>query len=223
MASRRSSSAGCTRWIVGLAFVIGAFVAFSMYQSSRSRSIPATPTITPAKPSPVVRLTGTRPPPSPTPRPVALKIAAEKAGLLTSIIELYYSKSSDGWDLSLLNQFAGHVQGTSGLGRGGNFVLAGHVELKDGSTGPFARVHLLKAGDLITILSDDPKKPVVMRYAVTSVKVVDPNALGEIRNHGYEELTLVTCQDWDAQAKTYDKRVIVHARPLLASNVPASK
>jgi LPXTG-site transpeptidase (sortase) family protein len=221
MASRRSSSGsssgGCTRWIVGLAFVVGVFVAFSLYQSSRPASIPATPRITPARPSPVVRVTGTQPPPSPAPRPVALKISAEKAGLLTSIIELYYSKSSDGWDLSLLNQFAGHVQGTSGLGRGGNYVLAGHVELKDGSVGPFARVHLLKAGDLITILSDDPKKPVVMRYAVTGVKVVEPNALNEIRNHGYEELTLVTCQDWDAQAQMYDKRVVVHARPLPAS------
>ena len=205
MASRRRSSAGCTRWIVGLMFVIGAFAAFSIYQSSRPASVPA------------VRLTGTPLLPSPTARPAALKIASEKAGLLTSIIELYYSRSGDGWDLSLLNQFAGHVQGTANLGRGGNFVLAGHVELKDGSSGPFARVQQLKAGDLITILSDDPQKPVVMRYAVTSVKVVEPNALDEIRNHGYEELTLVTCRDWDAQAQTYDKRVIVHARPLPAS------
>src|SRR5664279_3186986 len=207
------------RWIVGLVIVVGAIIAFSWYQSYSApapRSVPSTkaafaPTVVAAKPTqislkPAATLT-------PTAVPYALKIAIDKAKIVATIIELYYDRKADGWNVSTLNHFAGHLQGTPEIGQGGNSVLAGHVELKDGSPGAFAQIAVLTKGDHIFVLSDDPKKPVVMEYAVTSVKIVDPNAIDEIRNHGYEELTLITCQDYDFKTNTYQKRVVVHAQP----------
>jgi len=112
-----------------------------------------------------------------------------------------------------LTNFAGHLEGTAGLKQGGNFVLAGHVEMKDGSAGPFAEIDKLHIGDDISILSNHPGNPVVMSYIVTGIEHVKPDDIKVIRNHGYEELTLITCADWDPSDKTYHTRVVVHARP----------
>ena len=201
------------RWLVGLVIVISAVVAFSFYQSrSNTSPRPALPTkilSAPTLPPP----TPIKPTLTPTVAPVSLKVAIDKIKIVTTIIELYYDRNIDGWNVSTLNRFAGHLQGTPTFGQGGNAVLAGHVELKDGSAGAFAKINTLVKGDHIFILSDDPKKPVIMQYTVTSIKVVDPNAVDEIRDHGYEELTLITCQEYDFKTSSYQKRVVVHAQP----------
>jgi LPXTG-site transpeptidase (sortase) family protein len=142
-----------------------------------------------------------------------MRIVSEKARLSTQITPLYFGRNDD-WDLSTLGGFAGHLEGTPNMGQGGNFVLAGHVELKDGVPGPFANLSLLSVGDPITILSTTREATVATVYRVTSVEVVKPDAFDHIRNHGYEELTLVTCGDWDPISGTYRVRLIVHARPV---------
>ena len=217
------------RWIVGLVIVIGAVVAFSVYQSYSTRA-PQTvsqpsaggqvPTAS-AQPSATVAKAALGPTAVPTVKPYSLKIAIDKAKIVTTIVELYYNHGTDGWNVTTLLHFAGHLQGTPNFGRGGNAVLAGHVELKDGSPGAFAQINLLTQGDHIFILSDDPNMPIVMQYVVTNVKTVDPNAINEIRNHGYEELTLITCQDWDAKTNIYQKRIVIHAQPANAKAVKA--
>ncbi len=209
MAFRHPPATNPTRWIIGLVIVIGTVVAFSVYQSHRPTQSALILTATqPAAATAFVRSSS----PQPTAKPPTLRLSIGKMNVLTDIVELYFSRSSD-WDLSLLNQYAGHLQGTPMIGKGGNVVLAGHIELKDGTPGPFAHLDLLNTGDLITVLRDDPQAPVVKQYSVTAVKTVDPNAINEIRNHGYEELTLVTCLDWDSRTRTYQKRLVVHARP----------
>lgn len=212
MSSRRRT--GCVPLILAPIIVFGAVGAFLFYQSHSSpepQTVAVAVSTAPA--STLVIPTPTSLPP--TPQPVTLKVAVEKAQIFTPIVELYFSPDSDGWNLSTLGQYAGHLQGTPNIGQGGNAVLAGHVELKDGSAGPFARLNALNPGDRILILSDDPKKPIVMQYLVTVVKTVDPNAIDEIRSHGHEELTLVTCEDWDPKVRSYQKRVVVHAQPLM--------
>src|SRR5579859_2546127 len=104
------------------------------------------------------------------------------------------------------------------MGQGGNFVLAGHVELKDGSKGPFAELKQLANGDRITIIGNAQPHPIVRQYIVTEVGKVVPTDFDVIRNHGYEELTLITCDDWDQKSQMYNTRVIVHARP--ANSIP---
>ena len=206
MYSRRHASQRSSRWLTGCITILVAIAAFAVYQMVQ---IPHGNITTGTPPSltavPTIDLTA-------TPPPTTLRITAEKAALVATIIRVYFGKTDD-WDVTYLNEYAGHLQGTAEIGQGGNVVLAGHVELKDGRQGPFANIGSLTNGDLITIVSDEPDDPVVMRYHVTEVRVVDPHDLDSIRNHGYEELTLVTCQDWSEKTRTYNKRLIVHARP----------
>jgi LPXTG-site transpeptidase (sortase) family protein len=216
------------RWIVGLIIVFGTIVAFSLYQSY-SGPVPASillPTSIASVPTQAV-VTAVKPTLKPTPtalvatpQPYSQRIAIDKIKIVTTIVELYYDSSIDDWNVTTLNRFAGHLQGTPNIGQGGNAVLAGHVELKDGSPGAFAQINLLAQGDRIFILSDDPKKPST-QYVVTRVATVEPTAVDEISNHGYEELTLITCQDYDLKTGVYQKRVVVHARPVTNSAAKA--
>ncbi len=208
MYSRRTSSGGPLRWLAGLIIVIAAVGAFLYYQSTRSDTTPP-----PEEPLALEPTLAPTPPPTVTPKAVQYRIVSDKARLSALITELYYATDSDNWDLTHLAQSAGHLEGTPNMGQGGNFVLAGHVELKDGARGPFADVHLLTVGDRLTIISDAQPNPSVKQYVVTDVGKVKPLDFGVMRNHGYEELTLITCDDWDSKAQTYKTRVIVHARP----------
>ncbi|MEP7286039.1 MAG: sortase [Chloroflexota bacterium] len=212
MYSRRKTSSPA-QWFIGLAIVLTSVIAFSIYQ----RWSPAQSMITPTAQTADSSVATKTPIPATAvaAAPIIYKVSIDKTNLVTSIIDLYFG-NDDGWDVSRLSQFAGHLQGTPNVGQGGNFVLAGHVEMKDGSPGPFANLNSLKPGDLILILSNDPQHPVVMRYGVIDIRSVSPDALSEIRNHGYEELTLITCQDWNDTTHLYQKRLIVHARPVHA-------
>lgn len=209
MMRRSRSSFGPARMLGGVLIVLIAVAAFGAYQQL---SRPALPTATPLPPI----ADPTTPPPTPTADgtiEARLRIVAPKAALSTTITRLYFTPDGSNWDLTYLDAFAGHLEGTPDIGQGGNYVLAGHVELKDGIPGPFANVHKLAVGDDIMIYSETPDKPYLVRYKVTDVKSVEPTAIDVIRNRGYEELTLITCSDWDQQKGEYLTRVIVHAKP----------
>ncbi len=214
MVARRKGSIGCTQMVAGAVIILGAVLAFAAYQGTQNNqaaSVP-TPTVAQAQARPTTAATPTLAL-TPTPALQNMRIVSAPANLSSPIIMLYFDKT-DNWNLAFLGASVGHLEGTPSIGQGGNVVLAGHVELKDGAPGPFARIHLLKLGDPITILSDKPGSPIVMQYMVTEVTKVKPDALGVIRGHGFEELTLVTCDDWDQKTGAYNSRVIVHARPL---------
>jgi LPXTG-site transpeptidase (sortase) family protein len=212
MYRRSNAPNGVLRLLGGIIIIIGAVVAFTLYQRSDSARPPLiTPTPLPtAAPTAVAALP--QPTPSATPE-VRMRIVSPKASLSTAITRLYFTTEGENWDLTYLHNFAGHLEGTAELGMGGNFVLAGHVELGDGEPGPFKYIGNLKKGDEIMVYSETPEKPFVVRYKVTEVKEVDPTEISVIRNHGYEELTLITCDDWDQETGEYLTRVIVHARP----------
>jgi LPXTG-site transpeptidase (sortase) family protein len=206
MYTRRSTNGSIARWLIGIVIIVGAIIAFVMYESAHEAALlPA--------PSQAVALNPTiTPNPGPTKSAIEYRIVSDKAALSAVIIELYFASDADTWDLSHLGQSAGHLEGTPQMGQGGNFVLAGHVELKDGSSGPFADLKRLTAGDRITIIGNTQPKPIVRQYVVSEVGKVAPMDFDVMRNHGYEELTLITCDDWDQKSQTYNSRVIVHAR-----------
>jgi len=208
MARRRSSGAS-GKLLAGFVIILISVTAFAVYQALNSPSlISSVPTVTLAiPPSAVAR------PPAATAQSVEYKLVAEKANLVAPIINLYLDDAGN-WDLTYLGQSVGYLQGTAALGQGGNFVLAGHVEMKDGSPGPFAYLARLKAGDAINIISNQASNPVVVEYAVSEIKTVKPTDFAEIQSHGHEELTLVTCSDWDQQSKAYLTRLVVHAKPV---------
>lgn len=82
----------------------------------------------------------------------------------------------------------GHIPGTSGLGKLGNCVLAGHRNYTFGRF--FNRLDELKEGDMISI-SD---KKAEYRYRINKKFVVKPNDLSVLKG-GKDEtvLTLITC------------------------------
>jgi LPXTG-site transpeptidase (sortase) family protein len=225
--SRSLYSGGCTsQWIASLLIVIVVVIVFKVFEAIQNpaptiANVPITAMSMQTDTQTVIVSTSTTLPALPTLSPTiplqsavgTIRIVSEKARLSTQITALYFGRNDD-WDLSTLGSYAGHLEGTPKMGQGGNFVLAGHVELKDGVPGPFANLALLSVGDPITILSRPHETTVATVYRVTSVETVKPEAFDHIRNHGYEELTLVTCGDWDPVSGTYRVRLIVHARPI---------
>jgi len=208
---RRPNASTPARLLGGAAIIVLVVLAFGAYQFLQSTTqevevyVTATPLPQTQAPSVVAS--------QPTAQPAQLRIVSPKASLSTTITELYISPTGENWDLTYLENFAGHLEGTAQLGKGGNYVLAGHVELKDGVPGPFINLNKLVPGDDIMIYSEAASQPYVVRYKVTEVKNVEPDDLSVIRNRGYEELTLITCADWDQKSEQYLTRVIVHAKP----------
>ncbi len=216
MYSRHSASNPLSRWIAGLIIILAAVAGFAVFQMRQPTPGQSLATAT-ANPTTVVALPSTtplHPAGTPIPNAVHYRVVSANAKLEATIIEVYYSRDQDNWDVRNLSIFAGHLQGTAALGYGGNFVLAGHVEMRDGSPGPFAYLKNLAVGDRIFILGDKPGKPVVAQYQVTEVKAVKPDDFDVVRNHGYEELTLITCSDWEQSSQTYNSRTVVHAKPV---------
>jgi len=206
------------RWLAGGVIILVTVAAFVIYQSTQ--------TLPDVVPDPTLMISPTLLPipatntPSQTPTPIEYRIVSSKANLSAVVTELYYAADGDNWDLTHLGQFAGHLEGTPTLGKGGNFVLAGHVELKDGSAGPFAQLRLLSKGDPITVIADTQPQPTFEQYVVTDTGKVAPDDFAVMRNHGYEEMTLITCDDWNPKQQTYGSRIIIHARPVDSLKTP---
>src|SRR5258708_29856856 len=154
MAHRRSSGAS-GKLLAGFVIILISVTAFAVYQALNSPSlISSVPTVTLAiPPSAVAR------PPAATAQSVDYKLVAEKANLVAPIINLYLDDAGN-WDLTYLGQSVGYLQGTAALGHGGNFVLAGHFEIKDGSPGPFSYFIRLTAADAIHVVSTAAVKTV---------------------------------------------------------------
>ena len=208
---RRSNDPNPLRLLGGVVIIVLVVIAFGAYQQWAQSSVQevqvfatATPPLQSQPPAATAQANSNT---------VQLRIVSPKASLSTTITELYFAPNGDNWDLNYLEGFAGHLEGTPELGKGGNYVLAGHVELKDGVPGPFINIHKLVPGDDIMIYSEMASQPYVVRYKVTEVKNVGPDDISVIRNRGFEELTLITCSDWDQKSEQYLTRVIVHAKP----------
>jgi LPXTG-site transpeptidase (sortase) family protein len=206
MRNRRSNTK--SRWIAAPVIIVGAVITFLISQHRQSVLLPS------QIPAPTFDLQSTIIA-SPTTKSVIfsqLWITSDRAKLTAPIRDLYYAANGD-WDVSLLGLYAGHLEGTPAIGLGGNYVLAGHVELKDGKQGPFAELQSLQIGDKLTIHNVDSQKPFVVQYVVTEIKHVQPNDVEVVRNHGYEELTLITCESYDFASNTYNSRLVIHSRP----------
>lgn len=128
------------------------------------------------------------------------------AGILVPIIEVYLDGES--WDIRQLGMNAGHLQGTAWLDDSpGNIVLSGHVEMADGRAGIFATIKDLKAGDLAILRQQNTEH----RYSVKEVKRVAPDELTPLYPTSTDQLTLLTCGNYDFLQDAYLERVVVIA------------
>ena len=191
--------------VLAVSVVTGAFFWFQQKSSGGETRLPA-----------LIIPTNTAAPTLPKATKVAvadqLRLFSEKVRLSAPIVETYYGLETN-WNISTLGSNVGHLEGTNELGKGGNYVLAGHVEFKDGGIGPFAYLHQIKVGDALSIIRTGSKGVSVLPYTVTNVATVKPDDMSVLHDHGYEELTLITCSDWSEQERLYTTRLVVHARP----------
>lgn len=127
------------------------------------------------------------------------------AGINEAIIES--TLDENGWRVSHLENRVGHLEGTGWLGTPGNIVLAGHVELKDGRPGIFAKIGNLQKGDVITLTENGMS----YEYAVVEVKVVESDDLSVVYPTETERVTLITCTGYDFLNNTYEQRIVVVA------------
>jgi sortase A len=119
----------------------------------------------------------------------------------------YVPFDGETWLIAGLQNEVAWMGNTSWPGLDGNTGLAGHVTLRNGADGPFRYLENLKAGDEITLFTEKN----IYRYRVTELEVVEQTDLSVIQPADRKELTLITCTDWDAYAKSYLKRLAVLA------------
>lgn len=199
---RRQRQSSSVLTIVVLGVMLG--VGFLLYQQWRKPAPAVAPTPTIA-PSPIP--TETAVPvvqPSATAMPRA-SIFLPTAGVTAPVIEVYLDGES--WDVQYLGQNAGHLQGTAWFGQPGNIVLAGHVEMPDGSAGIFAKFDELKLGDPVILTLNDAQQ----RYSIASITTVSPDDLSVLYPTDNDRITLITCDSYDFLQNTYQERLVVVA------------
>jgi len=114
----------------------------------------------------------------------------------------------EGWQISHLGDQVGHLEGTAWLDNPtGNVVLAGHVELSDGSKGAFADIDKMAVGDIVTLREDG----VDYVYRVSEIKEVASDDLSVVYPTESARLTLITCSDYNFLSDVYENRIVVVA------------
>lgn len=135
------------------------------------------------------------------------------ADIHTSIIQLPFVDATGTWDVHLLGINAGHLRRTAWFGDSGNMVIIGHVELADGSPGPFAELSTLEAGSLIYII-DSANTP-IRTYRVIETRATTPTDISVLYSTPDDRLTLITCGSYDLLSNSYLQRVVTTASRVL--------
>ncbi|MBL7163789.1 MAG: sortase [Anaerolineales bacterium] len=136
----------------------------------------------------------------------SLQINIPKISLQTQIVGA--PRQANSWHVAWLSDQVGHLEGTPYPTHLGNSVIAGHINVPDGSTGPFADIDQLAWSDRILIhLNGD-----VYVFEVREVYRTTPDDLDVLtREDGYSWITLVTCDTFDPISHKYTFRTIVVA------------
>jgi len=111
------------------------------------------------------------------------------------------------WAIGGLKQEVAWMGETSWLGLGGNTGFAGHVDLADGSEGPFWNLSTLQEGDTVILYTERNQ----YTYTVLEQKIVDDYDMSVIDETEDPTITLITCAVWNNELRTYLKRLIVTA------------
>ena len=133
------------------------------------------------------------------------RFLAPTAGINSHVVESYLNGES--WDVADLGAQVGHLQGTAWTTQPGNIVLAGHVEMVDGRAGIFASIHQMSIGDPLYLQQDGEERV----YQVTQLFHTQPDDLTVLYPTQTEQLTLVTCSNYNFFADEYRDRFIVIA------------
>jgi len=211
---RSRSSPKVWRWLVPLAIIIGVGVWW------QTIGAPAQPSASPEQATQVDSPSSEVSVQAATPAPVAAQAEASAtpataAALFIPRLErsapIFTSRLSEGsWDVSLIGQNVGHLQGTSELDAAGNIVLAAHVELRDGRPGAFFGLENLQTGDELALFLNGR----VRRFQISEIYNTVPTDLNPVRPTLNNRLTLITCDDYDFLSNAYNSRIIVVAEEI---------
>jgi LPXTG-site transpeptidase (sortase) family protein len=113
----------------------------------------------------------------------------------------------DTWLIGGLKQEIAWMGDTSWPGLGGNTGLAGHIDLADGSKGPFWNLKDLESGDEVLLYTQQK----IYVYKVRNQVVVEDSDLSVIDPSEDPQITLITCTGWDPELRIYLQRLIVFA------------
>lgn len=138
------------------------------------------------------------------------RLSIPTVGVSGLIVQLPITGNS--WAVYGLGMNIGHLVGTSPLFGQGNTVLVGHVEMADGSAGIFSGIRNMKAGEPILL----DWHGVQREYGVSSISTVSPDDVSVLYPSDKEQLTLITCSDYDFLANTYLQRVVVVAERVMS-------
>ena len=106
-----------------------------------------------------------------------------------------------GTDAADLRKGPGHYPGTSLPGMGATVAVAGH---RTTYGAPFRKVDQLERGDRITMRMPYGR----LTYRVERTRIVDPGAVGVVRDVGHEQLVLTACHP----LYSAEQRIVVFAR-----------
>jgi len=135
-----------------------------------------------------------------------IQIEIPKLALQTQVVGV--QRQGNQWDVNWLTTSVGHLAETAYPSHIGNTVFAGHVNLPDGSQGPFAAIDQLQWGDEIVLRLDGSE----LVYEVRQIYITSPNDLDVLeKTDGYDWVTLITCANFQEKSNTYSQRVIIEA------------
>jgi LPXTG-site transpeptidase (sortase) family protein len=136
----------------------------------------------------------------------SIQIEIPELSLHTQVVGV--QRQGNQWDVNWLTTTVGHLAGTAFPSHIGNTVIAGHVNLPDGSQGPFAAIDQLQWGDEIILQLEGNQ----LVYEVRSIYTTTPNDLEVLeKSDGYDWVTLITCTNFQEHSNSYSQRVIVEA------------
>ncbi|MFZ6029193.1 MAG: sortase domain-bontaining protein [Chloroflexota bacterium] len=119
----------------------------------------------------------------------------------------YVPFNGETWLISGLKQEIAWLGDTSWPGLGGNTVLAGHVTLPGLEGGPFRYLDQLAVGERVQVYT----RKNLYTYEVREHLVVEEGDLWVTDPTDDAQITLITCTDWNDDARLYLKRLIVFA------------
>ncbi len=113
------------------------------------------------------------------------------------------------WDVSWLGTNIGYLAGSAYPTTSGNTLLTAHVWDASNLPGPFANLKTLAYGDQITLQVNSLTYTYLVRENTTLSPTTNLSSLAKA--DGYDWLTLLTCENYDAATQTYTARRIVQA------------
>jgi LPXTG-site transpeptidase (sortase) family protein len=142
-----------------------------------------------------------------------IRIEIPTLGIDFPIVGVSLSKNK--WDLTWLNGKVGYLEGSAYPTFSGNTVLTAHVIDANNNLGPFSDIKGMQSGDKIYLHAYGQ----VYVYQVQENSKLLPTSISTVFKHEeYDWVTLVTCEDYNVKAKTYNYRRMVRA--VLVSVIP---